>query len=122
MKRRVINIESSYSYKNDETNLTLEEILNQMKINGVEEICIVDYCNCAAIAKMNKLNPKKKIGYGIKINIKVDDLYVFSIILAKNYKGIKALYKIVTKLNEDKCYFISYKEIKEYLNVRYRGV
>ena len=41
MKRRVINIESSYSYKNDETNMTIEEILNQMKINDVEEICIV---------------------------------------------------------------------------------
>lgn len=122
MKRRVINIESSYSYKNDETNMTIEEILNQMKINDVEEICIVDYCNCAAIAKMNKLDSKKKIGYGIKINIKVDDLYVSSIILAKNYKGIKALYKIVTKLNEDKCYFISYKKIKEYLNDLILGI
>lgn len=120
MKKRIeLHCESSYSYKNMGSVITPEELLNKCKSEKINAIGIVDTCTCAIIPELEKC--KKRLGldelkivYGISLNIKYDDLYVRSILMARNSKGLKNLYKIVTKLNEDDCYFILQRELDKY--------
>ena len=122
MKRRIVNVESSYSYKNEKRMMKPEWILEKVKEKDIKEICVVDYANCASIPIFEKKKDGIKIGYGIYLNIRFDDLYVNSIILAKNSEGLKDLYRLVTKINKGKCYFISYLEIKDYLEDLILGI
>lgn len=128
MRQRIeLHIETSYSYKNKSSIITPAALLNKAKDEQIKVLGIVDYCTCSIIPKIELL--KKEMGltdlkviYGINLNIRYDNLYVPSTILAKNEKGIKALYKIVTRLNEDDCYFILWKDLKEYLEDLILGI
>ena len=120
MKQRIeLHIESSYSYKNKGIIITPRSLLEKCKDEHITAIGITDYCNCASIPEFEKLKREMKLNdvkiiYGITLNIKYDDLYVPTVILAKNETGIKNLYKIVSKMNEDECYFILKSDLDKY--------
>jgi len=120
LKQRIeLHIETSYSYKNAISKIPPKDLLKKKVKDKTKIIGIVDYCTCLSIPIIEKLKKELKTNdlkviYGISLNIKYDDIYIPSIILAKNKEGIKSIYKIVTKLNEDECYFISFKYLEPY--------
>ena len=118
MKRIELHIETSYSYKNLGSKITPKELLEKVKKENIKALGIVDYCNCASILEFEKLkkelNLDVKIIYGIYTNIKYADLALTSVILAKNTKGLKNLYSLVTLLNEHERFFLLEEDIKEY--------
>ncbi len=114
-KQTELHLSTSYSYKDLTSIISPKNIIDYATHNNLTNLCIIDYCSCSSIPLIEELktkapNPNLKIGYGLSLNIKYDDLYIPTIILAKNNHGLKNLYQIVTKLNEDKCYFITKKD------------
>lgn len=119
MKKRIdLHVESSYSFKNIGSVITPRDLLEKMVDEDIPAVGIVDYCTCAVVSSIEQLRRAKgidkKIIYGINLNIKYGDLYVPSIILAKNKRGMENIYRIVTLLNEDESYFIMEKDLDKY--------
>lgn len=122
MKERIeLHCESSYSYKRGQSIITPKSLIEKCKKENISTISIVDYCSCSSIPVFERLKreeqlPNLKIIYGISLNILFDDIYVETVLLAKNQEGIKNLYNIVTLLNEDGSYFITKKVLDEHKN------
>ena len=117
-KRIELHIETSCSYKLRESIITPEDIITKAINDDIEAFAIVDYCGLSSIPHIlnlkKKNNLKTKFIFGICVNIKYDEEYIESVLLAKNTNGLKNLYKIVTKINEMGRYFITEKELNNY--------
>ena len=113
-----LHLKSSYDYLDKESMITPEDLISYLKTHEIKAVGVVDYLSALTIPTLLNLkkenNLQTKFIFGISINIKYDDVYVPSILLAKNTKGLKKLYEIITHANKSEKRFLTSKELQEY--------
>lgn len=119
LKSRIeLHLESSYGYLDKESMITPEELLDYLINNNVKAVGVVDYLSALTIPVLLKLkeehNLKTKFIFGISVNIKYNALDVPSVILAKNTKGLKKLYEIITLASKQEKRFLRSEELENY--------
>ena len=119
IKSRIeLHLKSSYDYLDRESMITPQELVDYIITNNVKAVSVVDYLSALTIPVLLNLkkehNLKTKIIFGISLNIKYNDLDVSSVILAKNTKGLKKLYEIITMANKEEKRFLTSEELKNY--------
>ena len=117
MKKRIeLHFISSYSYKMERSIITPRMLMEFSKKEGMEALGIVDFNTLAFLPQILKYKQNNKINTkimaGINTNIKYGETYVDSILLAKNNKGLRNLYHLVSKINEMGRFFLTFEELK----------
>lgn len=115
MKRIELHLKTGYSYKNFESMIDHSDMEQIAQEVGV--LSVVDYCSLSSIPYVEQLKlqfPYLKTIYGVELNLKFDELYVDTILLAKNKKGLENLYSLVSRLNEEDVYFLDANAVMKY--------
>ncbi len=119
IKSRIeLHLESSYDYLSRESMITPQELVDYITTNNVKAVSVVDYLSALTIPVLLNLkkekNLKTKFIFGISVNIRYNNLYVPSVILAKSTDGLKKLYEIITMANKQEKRFLMSEELKNY--------
>lgn len=119
IKSRIeLHLESSYGYLDKESIITPQQLIDYIIASNVKAVGIIDYLSALTIPVLlnfkKEKNLKTQFIFGISLNIKYNDFDVPSVILAKNIKGLKKLYEIITFANKKEQRFLTSAELKNY--------